>query len=130
MNTMKQQLRNVTCTAIICLLALCLGFPIQAAAELKPMTDTEMKTTRLNDFVRPLGRPIIVSQQVVDTKDIEKELREVQAPVIVVPEVYNPEAIMSDMQAQLERINNGQSPVIGLFPFIQTEADKQHLLKQ
>jgi hypothetical protein len=130
MKTIKQQNINFRVIAACCLIVTCLGLPGISLAELKPMTDSEMKTTRLNDFIRPLGRPIIVSQQVADTKDIEKELREVQAPVIVTQDVYEPEAIINDMQTQLDRINNGEAPVIGLFPFIQNQADKQHLLKQ
>jgi len=130
MKTIKQQFQNVKFAALSGLLVICLGFPVNAPAELKAMTDMEMKTTRLNDFIRPLSRPIIVGQLVDDKKDIEKELREVQAPVIVQTEVYDPQAIIEDMQAQLDRINNGEAPVIGLFPFIQTQADKQHLLKQ
>ena len=130
MKTVKQQNKSVQVIAVICLIVACFGLPGISLAELKPMSDTELKTTRLNDFIRPLGRPIIVSQQVADTKDIEKELRTVQAPIIVTQEVYEPEAIVNDMQAQLDRINNGEAPVIGLFPFIQNQADKQHLLKQ
>ncbi len=130
MKTIKQQNKSVCVIAVICLIVICFGVPGISSAELKPMSDTEMKTTRLNDFIRPLGRPIIVSSQVVDTKDIEKELREVQAPVVVTQEVFEPEEIVKDMQAQLDRINNGEAPVIGLFPFIQSQADKQHLLKQ
>ncbi|MBA4369109.1 MAG: hypothetical protein C0403_15885 [Desulfobacterium sp.] len=130
MKTVKQQKKNVRVIAACCLIVACFGLPGISLAELKPMTDSEMKTTRLNDFIRPSGRPIIVGQQVADTKDIEKELREVQAPVIATQDVYEPEAIINDMQTQLDRINNGEAPVIGLFPFIQTQADKQHLLKQ
>lgn len=124
MKTMQHKMVS----ALVGIIALCLVLPGNALAELKPMTDMEMKTTRLNDFIRPLNRPIIFGHA-DEAKDIEKELRETQAPVLVTAEVYNPEAFLEDMQIQLERINNGEAPVIGLFPFVQNEADKQHLLK-
>ena len=120
--------QNKMVSVLIGFIALCLVIPGNAAAELKPMTDLELKTTRLNDFNRPLNRPIIFGHA-DEAKDIEKELRETQAPVFVTAEVYNPEAFLEDMQTQLDRINNGEAPAIGLFPFVQNEADKQHLLK-
>ena len=129
MKTNQKQINLFRVLIISFFIAACLGFPGNTFAELKQMTDTEMKTTRLNDFIRPLSRPIIVGQLVTYSKDIEKELSEVQAPVITTPEVYDPQAFIDDMQTQLDRINNGEAPVIGLFPFIQTQADKQHLLK-
>ena len=124
---MKTTQRKIA-AALVGIVALCLVVPGYATAELKPMTDLELKTTRLDDFNRPLNRPVIFGHA-DEAKDIEKELRETQAPVFVTAEVYNPEAFFEDMQTQLERINNNEAPAIGLFPFVQNEADKQHLLK-
>ncbi len=129
---MKANLNNnkgIKVNVIACFLFLSLLLPATTFAELKPMTDSELKTTRLNDFVRPLSHAIIFDKKSESTRDIVKELSEAQAPVISTPEVYNPEAFYNDMQTQLDRINNGEAPVAGLFPFIQSEADKQHLLK-
>ena len=103
--------------------------PGAALAELKKMNDPDMKSTRLNDFVRPLNRAIIVAKYEKPQEDISKQLRETQAPVVTTPETYDPEAFLNDMKAQLEAINNGESPVLGLFPLIRNEEDKQHLLK-
>ncbi len=88
-----------------------------------------MKSTRLNDFVRPLSRAIIVTKHVEPQEDISKQLSESEAPVITVPEIYDPEAFLNDMKAQLDAINNGELPILGLFPLIRNEEDKQHLLK-
>lgn len=121
-------IKNKIVSVLVGIATLCLILPGNAIAELKPMSDMEMKSTRLNDFNRPLNRPIIFGHD-DEGKDIDKELRETQAPVFVAAEVYDPQAFFDDMQTQLERINNGEGPAIGLFPFIQNEADKQHLLK-
>jgi len=103
--------------------------PGAAFAELKEMNDLEMKSTRLNDFVRPLNRAIIVATHSEPQEDISKQLRETQAPVVTAPEIFDPEAFFNDMKAQLEAINKGESPILGLFPLIRNEEDKQHLLK-
>jgi hypothetical protein len=123
-----KKIQNNIIPVLVATSILCLLLPGMVMAELKPMTDMEMKSTRLNDFNRPLNRAIIFGHE-DEVKDIEKELRETQAPVLVTAEVYDPEAFLNDMQIQLERINNGEPPAIGLFPFVQNEADKQHLLK-
>jgi hypothetical protein len=63
MNTNKKQIIRLQVIIISLFITACFVFPNESFAELKPMTDTAMKTTHLNDFIRPLSRPIIVGQQ-------------------------------------------------------------------
>jgi len=104
-------------------------FQEAAFAELKEMKDAELKSTRLNDFIRPLNRAIIVAEHEEFQEDISTKLKETEAPVVVITEEYNPEAFLNDMKAQLDAVNKGESPILGLFPLIRNEDDKQHLVK-
>jgi len=127
---LNQKKTTGLCAGITVLLIIFFAaLPEVALAELKEMDNLEMKSTRLNDFVRPLNRAIIVAKYEEPLEDISKQLRETQAPVITTPEIYDPEAFLNDMKAQLEAINNGEPPILGLFPLIRNEEDKQHLLK-
>ncbi|MBW1892252.1 MAG: hypothetical protein JRF40_02115 [Deltaproteobacteria bacterium] len=122
METTDSAKTNIVLKFFTAILAVCLIFPSVSTAELKPMSEGELKTIALNDFIRPVNVMILQS-------DIEESYELEDTDTVVVsgaeaPILIDGEKLIEDLMAQYESIQSGNGPIEGIYP------DPSYLLKQ
>jgi len=121
--TLEQRHTIISITALCTLL--CLMFPCLSAAELQPMSETELKSIVLNDAAGP------VNILVLKTEDVNSCRREPPRALTVTraeaPVIIDAERLIEDLMAQYETMENGNGSVDGFYPILN---DPSYLLKQ
>ena len=125
MKTTDSAKTNIALKFFAAIFAVCLIFPSVSAAELKPMSEGELKSIALNDFVRPVNIMILQS-------DIEEPYEPVDTDTVVVstaeaPILIDGERLIEDLMAQYESIQSGNGPLEGVYPYTN---DPSYLIKQ
>jgi hypothetical protein len=107
------------------LIVLCLICPCISAAELQPMSETELKSIALNDFLRPVDLMIIETEEVISHERVDAgklSITRAEAPIII-----DAERLIQDLMVQYENLENGKGSIENFYPMLH---DPSYLIKQ
>ena len=128
MKTRCQAKTNPTWIVGTLILVFCVVFPSLSEAELKQMTDGEMKSIALNDFVRPFNFLIVQTGTEEDSFSMYND--DTDTTTVAVPEtpiLIDGERLIEDLMKQYESIKSGNGPIEGVYP---VTLDPSYLIKQ
>ena len=126
MRTATLEQTSTAVKSLAALIVLCLISPCISAAELQPMSETELKSIALNDFIRPVDIMIIESETDGSYRPKDSDTM-IGASVEVPPIVIDGQRLIEDLMAQYENIENGKGSIENFNPVLN---DPSYLIKQ